>query len=247
MTTYLSHVAEYGDSWWSRRDHLWRRINWLLCRRLVTKVSGLFPLLESKLLRRQNHWLSGPSYFAGRLARADPNLQVLIIEAGSNNYNDPWVYRVSRKREGRAGSKMLQPLNRVQTNFSLSLFLFSQTFKSLIRFLKTFPSRPSSNTISRWNPKRWRSTEPNLRSIYLVVELLFQSQTSWEVDLLSTSWCTPEHRLLIGTTLTLRGGERSNFFPTCATSRTIKDLVRTQRFMELEEKSLPVLEVESLL
>ncbi|GAA6044955.1 hypothetical protein JCM8097_000629, partial [Rhodosporidiobolus ruineniae] len=30
---------------------------------------------------------------AGRLARADPNLQVLVVEAGANNYEDPSVYR----------------------------------------------------------------------------------------------------------------------------------------------------------
>jgi len=30
---------------------------------------------------------------AGRLARADPNLQVLLLEAGANNNDDPWVYR----------------------------------------------------------------------------------------------------------------------------------------------------------
>ncbi|KZT56112.1 GMC oxidoreductase [Calocera cornea HHB12733] len=30
---------------------------------------------------------------AGRLAYADPNLQVMLIEAGANNRDDPWVYR----------------------------------------------------------------------------------------------------------------------------------------------------------
>lgn len=30
---------------------------------------------------------------AGRLARADPNLQVLLLEAGANNEEDPSVYR----------------------------------------------------------------------------------------------------------------------------------------------------------
>ncbi|GAA5907615.1 hypothetical protein JCM6882_004423 [Rhodosporidiobolus microsporus] len=30
---------------------------------------------------------------AGRLARADPNLQVLLVEAGASNYEDPSVYR----------------------------------------------------------------------------------------------------------------------------------------------------------
>lgn len=30
---------------------------------------------------------------AGRLAAADPKLQVLLIEAGQNQLNDPWVYR----------------------------------------------------------------------------------------------------------------------------------------------------------
>ncbi|KAI9805756.1 MAG: Alternative oxidase, mitochondrial precursor [Piccolia ochrophora] len=30
---------------------------------------------------------------AGRLANLDPNLQVLLIEAGENNLNNPWVYR----------------------------------------------------------------------------------------------------------------------------------------------------------
>ncbi|KAH8919511.1 GMC oxidoreductase [Atractiella rhizophila] len=30
---------------------------------------------------------------AGRLAKADPNLQVLLVEAGANNQDDPWVYR----------------------------------------------------------------------------------------------------------------------------------------------------------
>ncbi|EJU01918.1 methanol oxidase [Dacryopinax primogenitus] len=30
---------------------------------------------------------------AGRLAFADPNLQVMLIEAGANNKDDPWVYR----------------------------------------------------------------------------------------------------------------------------------------------------------
>lgn len=35
---------------------------------------------------------------AGRLARASPDLQVLIVEAGANNNNDSWVYRVSEVR-----------------------------------------------------------------------------------------------------------------------------------------------------
>ncbi|KAJ7201472.1 hypothetical protein C8J57DRAFT_1486429, partial [Mycena rebaudengoi] len=30
---------------------------------------------------------------AGRLAYADPNLKVILIEGGANNRNDPWVYR----------------------------------------------------------------------------------------------------------------------------------------------------------
>jgi alcohol oxidase len=30
---------------------------------------------------------------AGRLAYADPNLQVMLIEGGNNNRDDPWVYR----------------------------------------------------------------------------------------------------------------------------------------------------------
>ncbi|KZT38402.1 alcohol oxidase [Sistotremastrum suecicum HHB10207 ss-3] len=30
---------------------------------------------------------------AGRLAYADPNLQVMLVEGGSNNRDDPWVYR----------------------------------------------------------------------------------------------------------------------------------------------------------
>jgi alcohol oxidase len=30
---------------------------------------------------------------AGRLANLDPKLKVLLIEAGENNINNPWVYR----------------------------------------------------------------------------------------------------------------------------------------------------------
>lgn len=30
---------------------------------------------------------------AGRLAYADPNLKVMLIEGGANNRDDPWVYR----------------------------------------------------------------------------------------------------------------------------------------------------------
>lgn len=30
---------------------------------------------------------------AGRLANLDHNLQVLLIEAGESNLNNPWVYR----------------------------------------------------------------------------------------------------------------------------------------------------------
>jgi len=33
------------------------------------------------------------SVVAGRLAYADPNLQVMLIEGGANNKDDPWVYR----------------------------------------------------------------------------------------------------------------------------------------------------------
>ncbi|TFK61283.1 alcohol oxidase [Pluteus cervinus] len=33
------------------------------------------------------------SVVAGRLAYADPNLKVMLIEAGANNRDDPWVYR----------------------------------------------------------------------------------------------------------------------------------------------------------
>jgi len=33
------------------------------------------------------------SVVAGRLAYADPNLQVMLIEGGANNRDDPWVYR----------------------------------------------------------------------------------------------------------------------------------------------------------
>lgn len=35
---------------------------------------------------------------AGRLARASPDLQILIVEAGANNYDSPWGYRVSEAR-----------------------------------------------------------------------------------------------------------------------------------------------------
>ena len=30
---------------------------------------------------------------AGRLANLDPKLKVLLIEAGENNINNPWIYR----------------------------------------------------------------------------------------------------------------------------------------------------------
>lgn len=30
---------------------------------------------------------------AGRLANLDPKLKVLLLEAGENNINNPWVYR----------------------------------------------------------------------------------------------------------------------------------------------------------
>lgn len=33
------------------------------------------------------------SVVAGRLAYADPNLKVMLIEGGANNRDDPWVYR----------------------------------------------------------------------------------------------------------------------------------------------------------
>ncbi|KAI0033192.1 alcohol oxidase [Vararia minispora EC-137] len=39
------------------------------------------------------HWCPSGCVVAGRLAYADPNLKVMLIEGGANNRDDPWVYR----------------------------------------------------------------------------------------------------------------------------------------------------------
>ncbi len=37
--------------------------------------------------------ISSPNLSLPRLANLDPNLKVLLIEAGENNLNNPWVFR----------------------------------------------------------------------------------------------------------------------------------------------------------
>jgi hypothetical protein len=57
---------------------------------------------------------------AGRLANLDPKLKVLLIEAGENNINNPWVYRPAifpRNMKLDSKTATFYKANRMQKNF----------------------------------------------------------------------------------------------------------------------------------
>ena len=46
---------------------------------------------------------------AGRLARATPRLQIVVLEAGDDNLNDPMVVRPGNYMAGIAAAKRIRP------------------------------------------------------------------------------------------------------------------------------------------
>ncbi|KAJ3523656.1 hypothetical protein NM688_g8691 [Phlebia brevispora] len=81
-------------------SHVYSHVTKLGCSEVLTHRATTFYLAASLVMGQPEEvdvivCGGGPAgcVVAGRLAYADPNLKVMLIEGGANNRDDPWVYR----------------------------------------------------------------------------------------------------------------------------------------------------------